>query len=67
MTPALKIPMPRPPRLSMDDYLDFVETTIQESNPSLAARQKKLEKRVAKPFRITPPDPAAGTATGRPV
>ena len=41
-----------PPRLSMDEYADFVEASLRESNPVHAARQKELEKRIRAPFRI---------------
>ena len=51
---APRISSPRPPRLSMDEYLDFVEATIKDCDPRLAARQKNLEKQITKPFRMTP-------------
>jgi len=41
-----------PPRLSMDEYAEFVEASLRECDPSRAARQKKLEKRIRTPFRI---------------
>jgi len=43
---------PLPPRLSMDEYADFVEASLRESNPARAARQKEFEERIGKPFRI---------------
>ena len=43
---------PLPPRLSMDEYADFVEASLRESNPAHAARQKEFEERIGKPFRI---------------
>ena len=43
---------PLPPRLSMDEYADFVEASLRESNPAHAARQKELEERIRTPFRI---------------
>jgi hypothetical protein len=39
-----------PPRLSMDEYAEFVEASLRECDPSRAARQKKLEKRIRTPF-----------------
>ena len=38
----------------MDEYLDFVEATINDCDPRLAAQQKNLEKQITKPFRMTP-------------
>ena len=43
---------PLPPRLSMDEYADFVESSLRESNPTHTARQKELEKRIRASFRI---------------
>jgi len=36
----------------MDEYVDFVEASLRESNPARAARQKEFEERIGKPFRI---------------
>lgn len=36
----------------MDEYATFVEASIRQSNPFLAARQKQIEKRIRSPFRI---------------
>lgn len=62
MTP-LKIPIPLPPSLSMDEYFEFVEDTLRNCDPVLAARQKSLEEHIARPFRMTQtnllPPPAA--------
>jgi hypothetical protein len=41
-----------PPRLSMDEYVVFLEASIQNSNPVHVARQKALEKRIRKPFSL---------------
>ena len=41
-----------PPRLSMDEYADFVEVSLREANPARVARQKELEERIRTPFRI---------------
>ena len=43
---------PLPPRLSMDEYADFVEASLRKSNPARVARQKEFEERIGKPFRI---------------
>jgi len=50
-SPSTLIPMP--PRLSMDEYADFVEASLRESDPGRAARQKKLEERIKTPFNMT--------------
>jgi hypothetical protein len=49
---------PLPPRLSMDEYADFVEASILESDPVRAARQKDLEERIMAPFRMASEPPA---------
>ena len=41
-----------PPRLSMDEYVEFVESTMREANPETVARQKRIEKQIRNPFRI---------------
>jgi hypothetical protein len=41
-----------PPRLSMDEYADFVEASLRDCNRLHAARQKEVEERIRKPFRI---------------
>ena len=41
-----------PPRLSMDEYADFVEASLRESNSARVARQKELEERIRTPFRM---------------
>jgi len=45
-----------PPTLSMDEYSDFIESSLQESNPASIARQKAIEERILTPFRL--PDSA---------
>jgi hypothetical protein len=37
----------------MDEYADFVEASLRESDPGRAARQKKLEERIKTPFNMT--------------
>jgi hypothetical protein len=49
----------------MDEYLDFVEAAIKETNLLVAARQKELEKRITKPFRMTSAGASDEVATGR--
>jgi hypothetical protein len=48
---------PLPPRLSMDEYADFVEASLRESDPVHAARQKELEERIRVPFRLASDTP----------
>ena len=36
----------------MDEYADFVEASLRETNPAHAARQKELEERIRTPFCI---------------
>lgn len=64
MTFAPKDSTSRQPRLSMDEYFDFVEATLKESNPLYAAKQKELEKQITKPFRMTPSGAFAEVAAG---
>lgn len=52
MNHSLKTLNPLPPRLSMDEYADFVEASLRESNPTRTARQKEFEERIGAPFRI---------------
>ena len=42
---------PLPPRLSMDEYADFIETNLSYSNHKKIARQKEIEKKIKIPFR----------------
>ena len=41
-----------PPRLSMDEYVELVESTLRERDPRLAGRQKELEERVRSRFSL---------------
>ncbi len=41
-----------PPRLSMDEYVDFIEASIRTTDPILAARQKDLEEQITERFRL---------------
>ena len=62
MINARPMPNPLPPRLSMDQYADFVEASLRESDPARSARQKELEERIRVPFRMAgeTPDRTAG-------
>lgn len=48
--PATRLRLP--PQLSMDDYVTFVAASIRDATPALVVRQKRLEKRIRKPFRL---------------
>ena len=37
----------------MDDYADFVEASLADCDPVRAALQKKIEKRIRMPFRMS--------------
>lgn len=50
--------IPMPPRLSMDEYADFVEAMLLEKDLVHVMRQKELEERIRKPFRISEDAPA---------
>jgi len=58
MINARPMPNPLPPRLSMDEYADFVEASLRESDPARSARQKELEERIRAPFRMVSETPA---------
>jgi hypothetical protein len=64
MIRSFSILNPPPPRLSMDEYADFVEASLRESNMARVARQKELEERVRMPFRITGDNPATEKRRG---
>lgn len=50
---------PLPPRLSMDEYADFVEASLREADPARVARQKEMEERIRTPFRMVGAPPTA--------
>ena len=54
-----------PPRLSMDDYANFVEASLADCDPVLAARQKNIEERIRASFRMSDDAISAG-AKGEP-
>jgi hypothetical protein len=50
----------------MDEYVDFVETSLREVSPARAARQKDLEERILVAFRMecSPLPESAGLQPG---
>ena len=52
-----------PPRLSMDEYADFVEASLRQCNRVHAIRQKEVEERIRVPFRISGDTPPARRAS----
>ena len=63
--PSLSI-HPLPPRLTMDEYADFVSETLRHGDPERIARQKEIEERIVLPFRIPEGLPAAAHPRGSP-
>ena len=51
------IPNPLPPRLSMDEYADFVEASLRVCDGAQVARQKAIEERIRAPFRMVDETP----------
>ena len=49
-------PAALPPRLSMSDYVTFIEAAFAQKNPRQSLRQKEIEERIEKPFTLTPGD-----------
>ena len=51
---------PPPPRLTMDEYADWVERLAATGDRETAMRQKALEERIDTPFRFPdePPPPS---------
>ena len=43
---------PPPPHLTMDEYVVWIQTTIQQADPVKAARQKAIQEHITAPFRI---------------
>jgi hypothetical protein len=41
-----------PPRLTMEEYVAFIEESLKYVDPKQVARQKAIEKRIDKPFRL---------------
>lgn len=66
--PHSKLPI-LPPHLSMDEYVEFIESSIQNSNPQYVARQKAIEEQIVTPFsfaRGTPQIDPKGQASDFP-
>lgn len=54
MNSAASRPEPWPPRLTMNEYADFVWELMRDGDPALMARQKALEEQITQPFRLPP-------------
>lgn len=53
----MKTPAPPPilpPRLSMEDYVHFVQSSLLNRDPERARRQKEMEKRIRVRFNLAP-------------
>ena len=59
MTQSTLAPNVLPPRLTMDEYADFLTASWRDSNPQTAARQKDLEERIVRPFQISDEKPTS--------
>jgi hypothetical protein len=46
---------PLPPRLSMDAYIDYLETAFPMQDPEQVRRQKEIEEQIDKPFSMVTP------------
>jgi len=51
-TAPLGLRHPRPPHLTMDEYVVWIQATIQQADPVKAARQKSIQEHITAPFRI---------------
>lgn len=52
-----------PPRLTMEEYVAFIEESLKYVDPKQVARQKAIEKRIDKPFSLMD-EPEKGKAAG---
>lgn len=52
-----------PPRLSMNEYVQWISENVRHTRSGPAQRQKEIEERVAKPFCIPPPEDSSKPAT----
>jgi hypothetical protein len=43
---------PLPPRLTMDEYVVWIQSTLQQADPVKAARQKAIQEQITVPFRL---------------
>jgi len=51
-TDDLRLRHPPPPRLTMDEYVTWIEATLQQADPVKVARLKAIQKQIKVPFRI---------------
>jgi hypothetical protein len=51
-TDDLRLRHPLPPRLTMDEYVTWIEATLQQADPVKVAQQKAIQKQIKVPFRI---------------
>ena len=50
-----------PPHLTMDEYVTWIQASLEHVDPAKAARQKAIQEQITVPFRIPKPEaPAAG-------
>ena len=64
MSASPKKTLDMPPRLSMDEYADFIAASVREHDPVHVARQKAIEERIASPFCITDDQTRGARETG---
>ena len=43
---------PLPPHLTMDEYVAWIQASLQQIDPIKAARQKAMQKQISVPFQI---------------
>jgi hypothetical protein len=55
-TDHLQLRHPPPPRLTMDEYVAWIEATLQQADPVKVAQQKALQEQIKVPFRIARED-----------
>ena len=48
--PQISGPAPLPPRLSMDEYIAFVQFFMDQADPEKIQAQKQLEEQIEVPF-----------------
>jgi hypothetical protein len=53
MTSNANMKEPLPPRLSMEEYVDFIASSLREMDPARIERQKQLEENIEKPFSLS--------------
>lgn len=50
-----KLNITLPPRLTMDEYAEFIFENMAHCDLELAAKQKEIEEQILKPFQIKDP------------